>query len=64
MFDHAMNVKRLSVEFCYCSVFDECWSVKGQVRAEVKASPGSASRIRTEAAGADSLGEGRAMARI
>jgi hypothetical protein len=37
MFDHAMNVKRLSVEFCYCSVFDECWSVKGQVREEVKA---------------------------
>jgi hypothetical protein len=37
MFDHAMNVKRLSVEFCYCSVFDECWSVKGQVREQVKA---------------------------
>jgi hypothetical protein len=37
MFDHAMNVKRLAVEFCYCSVFDECWSVKGQMREEVKA---------------------------
>jgi hypothetical protein len=35
--DHAMNVKRLSVEFCYCPVSDECWSVKGQVREEVKA---------------------------
>jgi hypothetical protein len=37
MFDHAMNVKRLSVEFCYCSVFDECWSVNGAMREQVKA---------------------------
>ncbi len=37
MFDHAMNIKRLTVEFCYCSVFEECWSVKGTIREQVKA---------------------------
>ena len=36
MFDHAMTVKRLTVEFCYCSVFGECWSVKGAIREQVK----------------------------
>jgi len=29
--------QRLSVEFCYCSVFDECWSVKRQMREQVNA---------------------------
>ncbi|HEY7897524.1 MAG TPA: hypothetical protein VIC03_03870 [Gemmatimonadaceae bacterium] len=37
MFDEAMNVRRLTVEFCYCSVFEECWSVKGAIREQVKA---------------------------
>lgn len=37
LFDNAMNAKRLTVEFCYCSVFDECWSVKGAIREQVRA---------------------------
>jgi hypothetical protein len=36
-FDQAIIAKRLTIEFCYCSVFDECWSVKGTVREQVDA---------------------------
>ncbi len=35
--DEVMNARRLVVDFCYCSVFEECWTVKDTVRAPVKA---------------------------
>lgn len=37
LLDKGMNTKGVSVEFCYCSVFEECWSVKGYARQPVKA---------------------------
>ncbi|HEX3888031.1 MAG TPA: hypothetical protein VHW05_11085 [Phenylobacterium sp.] len=37
LFDQAMNAKGLDIEFCYCSVFNECWSVQRTDRERVKA---------------------------
>jgi hypothetical protein len=36
-FDQAIDDKGLNIEFCYCSVFEECWSVHGNLRKSVKA---------------------------
>lgn len=36
LLDRDMNTKGISLEFCYCSVFEECWAVKGSGRARVK----------------------------
>jgi hypothetical protein len=36
LFDHAMNAKGLTLEYCYCSVFEECWAVNGAARHRVK----------------------------
>jgi hypothetical protein len=36
-FDHALITKRLAVEFCYCSVFEQCWTVTRSTRSRVKA---------------------------
>ncbi|MGZ3375569.1 MAG: hypothetical protein ACXU8S_03130 [Phenylobacterium sp.] len=36
-FDDDMDARGVTVEFCYCSVFEECWAVKGQHREQVKA---------------------------
>jgi len=35
--DDGMNAKHISVEFCYCSVFEECWAVEKFARHPVKA---------------------------
>lgn len=35
--DDGMNAKHISVEFCYCSVFEECWAVERFDRKPVKA---------------------------
>jgi hypothetical protein len=37
LFDHAVSAKGLNVEFCYCSVFEECWTVHNTVRTRAKA---------------------------
>ncbi len=37
LLDRGMSTKCVSVEFCYCSVFEECWAVTGSTRARVKA---------------------------
>jgi hypothetical protein len=36
-FDHALNTQGLGLEFCYCSVFEECWAVTRSSRERVKA---------------------------
>jgi hypothetical protein len=35
--DDSMNAKHVTVQFCYCSVFEECWAVEGFVHHPVKA---------------------------
>ncbi|WP_372785675.1 hypothetical protein [Phenylobacterium sp.] len=37
LLDAGMNAKGVSLEYCYCSVFEECWAVQGEVRKPVKA---------------------------
>jgi hypothetical protein len=37
LLDDGMNAKGVSLEYCYCSVFEECWAVQGDVRKPVKA---------------------------
>jgi hypothetical protein len=37
LLDDGMNTKHVVVEFCYCSVFEECWQVKNFDRWPVKA---------------------------
>ncbi|MBS0362279.1 MAG: hypothetical protein JSR98_12945 [Proteobacteria bacterium] len=35
--DDGMNARTVVIEFCYCSVFEECWAVNGEHRERVKA---------------------------
>lgn len=36
LLDHGMNTQGLTVEFCYCSVFEECWTAARAIRNRVK----------------------------
>lgn len=36
-FDQALNARGVTVEFCYCSVFEECWAVANSAHKRVKA---------------------------
>jgi hypothetical protein len=37
MLDDGMNRQGVRLDYCYCSVFEECWAVQGDVRKPVKA---------------------------
>jgi len=37
MLDDGMNRQGVRVDYCYCSVFEECWAVEGEARKPVKA---------------------------
>ncbi len=37
LLDRGLSAKGVSIDYCYCSVFDECWKVEARIHTPVKA---------------------------